>query len=77
VESKLIQGAAIPPLWYTGGIALKAEKDDIVNLDKPKNNKQVYMIVDGCRISLNFPTKSEEITVSDIKRMMLVGIAKS
>lgn len=39
-----------------------------------KNNKQLHIIVDGCKVKLNFPSQSEASTLTDVKRMMLGGV---
>ena len=41
-----------------------------------KENKQLYFIVNGCKVKLNFPAKPESSAVNDIKRMMLGGVVK-
>jgi hypothetical protein len=50
-------------------------KQDAV-LEKPAENKQLHLIVNGCMVKLNFPEKPEDSAVSDIKRMMLGGVGK-
>jgi hypothetical protein len=45
-------------------------------LEKPAENKQLYFIVNGCKVKLNFPAKPEGSAVNDIKRMMLGGVVK-
>jgi hypothetical protein len=47
-----------------------------LELIKPDDGKQVHMIVDGCKIKLNFPATPEDSAVNDIKRMMLGGVTK-
>ena len=41
------------------------------------DSKQVHMIVDGCKIKLNFPVEPEQSAITDIKRMMLGGAVKT
>lgn len=45
-------------------------------LEKPAENKQLRLIVNGYNVKLNFPEKPEGSAVSDIKRMMLGGVGK-
>jgi len=45
-------------------------------LEKTTANKQVCLVVDGCKIKMNFPEKPEVMALNDIKRMMLGGIKK-
>lgn len=47
-----------------------------VVLEKPANNAQLRMIVDGCKVKMNFPSESEKPAINDIKRMMLGGVTK-
>lgn len=46
-------------------------------LEKPADSKQIHLIVDGCKIILNFPPKPESTVINDVKRMMLGGVAKA
>jgi len=46
-------------------------------LELPADNKQLLLIVDGCKIKINFPIEPETFVISDIKRMMLGGVAKT
>lgn len=44
--------------------------------EQPVENRRLHCIVDGCKVTLNFPAKPEGSAVSDIKRMMLGGVVK-
>lgn len=50
-------------------------KDCIDNTIMPEQTKgtRLDMLVDGCKVQLNFPHESENSAVNDIKRMMLSG----
>ena len=48
-----------------------------VMMENSAANTQINMVVDGCKVKLNFPSKSEGTAVSDVKRMMLGGAAKT
>ena len=48
-----------------------------VMMENFATNTQINMVVDGCKVKLNFPSKSEGTAVSDVKRMMLGGAAKT
>ena len=43
--------------------------------EKPAEYKQVSLIVDGCKVKMNFPPAQENTVISDIKRMMLGGVS--
>ena len=45
--------------------------------EKTADNTEIHILVDGCRVRLNFPAKSEGSVISDIKRMMLGGAIKT
>ena len=56
---------------------LNENNKQTVTLEKPVKDTQIHIVVDGCKVKLNFPPKSESSTVNDIKRMMLGGVIKS
>jgi hypothetical protein len=45
--------------------------------EKTAGNTQINIIVDGYKVKLNFPPKSESTAINDIKRMMLGGLGKT
>jgi hypothetical protein len=54
----------------------KDNGNQAIVLEKPADNKQILVVVDGCKVKLNFPAVPESTAVNDIKRMMLGGVAK-
>jgi hypothetical protein len=44
--------------------------------EKSAAGRQIHIVVDGCGVKLNFPLKSEDSAVKDVKRMMLGGAIK-
>ena len=45
--------------------------------ERPMDKRQLLLIVDGCKIKLNFPVEPEAAAISDIKRMMFGGVVKT
>jgi hypothetical protein len=48
-----------------------------LEMKNTSDNKQMSIIVDGCKVKLIFPIKPETSAVSDIKRMMMGSITKA
>ena len=53
----------------------KDNKKQAQSKEKPVEYKQVSLIVDGCKVKMNFPPAQENTVISDIKRMMLGGVS--
>ena len=49
----------------------------IGTLEKLADNKQIHIVVNGHKVKLSFPPKSESAVVNDIKRMILGGVVKT
>ena len=45
--------------------------------DSQIKTHQYNIVIDGCNVKLNFSVKSEEILLSDLKRIMLCNIART
>lgn len=52
-------------------------KDSAATPIKDTDCKKISVVVNGCGVKLNFPLKAEGTAVSDVKRMMLSGVAKT
>ena len=40
------------------------------------DNTQVHTVVDGCKVKMIFPIKTENTTINEVKRMMVGGVVK-
>jgi len=40
------------------------------------SNSSVHIVVNGCKVKLNFLSKSEKPILNDVKRMLLNGVIK-
>jgi len=45
--------------------------------DKTPSDKIIEFVVNGCKVTLNFPPISDKSVLSDIKKIMLGGVLKS
>ena len=45
-------------------------------MKQPTDNKQVHLVVAGCKVKMNFPANTEATAINDIKRMMLGGVTR-
>jgi len=50
--------------------------EQAINIEKSADNMQIHVVVNGCKVKLNFPLESESSTINDVKRMMLGGTVK-
>ena len=44
---------------------------------KTPSKKIIEFVVNGCKVTLNFPAMSDQSVLSDIKRIMIGGVLKS
>lgn len=56
---------------------MESSGKNAVTIEKTAAPSQINIIVDGCKIRLNFPPKSEGSAINDVKRMMLGGTIKT
>ena len=46
-----------------------------VKHEEPPDSRQVCLVVDGCKVTLNFPVETDCAALGEVKRMMLGGAA--